>query len=298
MSRGGRVVVYMGDDQVNEFVYKFVSARNWQSMRAQGKSPLDEGTLYVARFNEDGSGDWLPLVHGQGPLTAANGFADQGDVLVKTRLAATLLGATPMDRPEWTAVDPRTGTVFVTLTNNSRGRRRTAQPARSPRPRRPRLPAATRGATSCAGTSRAATTPAPASPGTCSCWPARVAAWTAPPSRRRTPSGRRTGSGSTPTAARGSRPTAPSRTGRNNQMLVADAAARWDAEPEVRRFLTGVIGCEVTGIAYTPDRRALFVNLQHPGESGGSTWPRLDGITTPRSATVVITKNDGGVIGT
>ena len=87
--------------------------------------------------------------------------------------------------------------------------------------------------------------------------------------------------------------------GANNQMLAADPY-RTDAAgaPEVRRFLTGVVGCEVTGIAMTPDQRTLFINLQHPGEAGGSTWPQQDGIATPRSATVVVTKDDGGVIGT
>ena len=116
---GGRAVVYLGDDQVNEYVYKFVSSANARSLQARGRSPLDEGTLYVAKFNDDGTGEWLPLVHGHGPLTAANGYADQGGVLVKTRLAATALGATPMDRPEWTSVDPNTGLVYLTLTNNT-----------------------------------------------------------------------------------------------------------------------------------------------------------------------------------
>jgi len=117
-ARGGRVVVYTGDDQVNEHVYKFVSSRSWKSARAQGRSALDEGTLYVAKFNDDGSGDWLPLVHGRNGLTAANGFSDEGDVLVKTRLAASAVGATRMDRPEWVSVDPNTGMVYLTLTNN------------------------------------------------------------------------------------------------------------------------------------------------------------------------------------
>ena len=121
VARSGQAVVYMGDDQVNEFIYKFVSRTSWRRMVARGISPLDDGTLYVARFAEDGTGEWLPLVHGAGPLTEANGFADQGDVAVKTRLAATLVGATPMDRPEWTAVDPTTGAVYCTLTNNTSG---------------------------------------------------------------------------------------------------------------------------------------------------------------------------------
>ncbi len=85
----------------------------------------------------------------------------------------------------------------------------------------------------------------------------------------------------------------------NNQMLAADPNVV-DAErrPELRRFLTGVIGCEVTGVITTPDQRTMFVNLQHPGENGGSTWPQNDGFDTPRSATVIVTKDDGGVIGT
>jgi secreted PhoX family phosphatase len=123
----------MGDDEVNQHVYKFVSADDRHSMHKRRKSPLDEGTLYVARFNADGSGEWLPLVHGNGPLTAANGFADQGDVLVKTRLAAKALGATPMDRPEWTSVDPNTGLVYVTLTNNTSA-------AKPEHPANPRIP--------------------------------------------------------------------------------------------------------------------------------------------------------------
>jgi secreted PhoX family phosphatase len=82
-------------------------------------------------------------------------------------------------------------------------------------------------------------------------------------------------------------------------MLAADPS-RLDGQgvPEVRRFLTGVVNCEVTGVITTPDQRTMFINLQHPGEGGGSTWPRLDGMTVPRSSTVVITKDDGGVIGT
>jgi secreted PhoX family phosphatase len=296
-----------------------VSAGNWRSMRARGKSPLDEGTLYVARFHDDGSGEWLPLVHGQGPLTAANGFADQADVLVKTRLAATALGATPMDRPEWTAVDPRTGTVYVTLTNNS-SRAPVGDPLatpanvpNAPNPRaEPSIPAA--------GTTPARTVGNPwghivrwderngdhtgtrfawdifllAGPGRDGATPAGSdilaedafgspdGLWLDPDSRAWIQT-----DGTQPDRA-------------NNQMLAADPY-RTDAAgaPDIKRFLTGVVGCEVTGIAMTPDQRTLFVNLQHPGEEGSpSTWPQGDGIDTPRSATVVVTKDDGGVIGT
>jgi len=289
-ARGGRIVFYMGDDQVNQFIYKFVSARNWRAMRAQGKSPLDEGTLYAARFDDDGRGEWLPLVHGKGPLTRANGFANQGDVLVKTRLAAKALGATPMDRPEWTSVDPNTGLVYVTLTNNtSKAKQESAANPRIPNPWGHILRwKEARG-------DHTATTFE---------WDIFLLAG----------QGRGSGDGSTiddddafgspdglwvdPDGrvwiqTDGSQPT-----GANDQMLAADPyLVDRKGRPELRRFLTGVPGCEVTGVITTPDQRTMFVNIQHPGDGEPSRWPQDDTIATPRPATVVITKDDGGVIG-
>jgi len=288
-SKGGRVVVYMGDDQTNEYVYKFVSAGNAVSLRARGRSPLDEGTLYVARFNDDGSGQWLPLVHGHGPLTAANGFADQGDVLVKTRLAASALGATPMDRPEWTSVDPNTGLVYVTLTNNTSS----SKVVNAANPRKPN-PWGHIVRWEEAGGDHRATTFA---------WDIFVLAgpgggvdgstieaedsFGSPDGLWVDPDGR------VWIQTDGRQPAAS-----NNQMLAANPYVT-DAvgTPEIKRFLTGVIGCECTGVITTPDQRTMFTNIQHPGEDGGSTWPQEDGLTTPRSATVVVTKDDGGVIG-
>lgn len=281
----GHVVVYMGDDQVNEYVYKFVSKETWQASRQNGRSPLDEGTLYVARFDDDGTGTWLPLVHGEGPLTG-EAFADQGEVLVKTRLAADTLGATPMDRPEWTTVDQTTGMVYLTLTNNS-GRTIPNKP--NPRVQN-RWGQIIRWKES--NDDHTATTFE---------WDLFVLA--GPPESGATIGGEDAFSspdglwadydGRIWIQTDGTQPLEA-----NDQMLAADPT-KVDANgvPEIKRFLTGVIGCEVTGVITTPDQRTMFINLQHPGEDGGSTWPHDDRFDTPRSATVVITKDDGGVIG-
>ncbi len=132
LTAGQKVAVYMGDDSRSEYLYKYVSNASWVASDAQsadrlgvGDKYLDTGTLYVARFNADGSGTWLPLVFGQVPNRPAVGttpeyaFADQADILINARLAADALGATPMDRPEWTAVNPANGEVYLTLTNNN-----------------------------------------------------------------------------------------------------------------------------------------------------------------------------------
>lgn len=132
LTAGHKVAVYMGDDSRREYMYKFVSNAAWDPADANqsdrlgvGDKYLDNGTLYVARFNANGTGTWLPLLLGQVPNRAATGtdpeyvFADQADILINTRLAADAVGATPMDRPEWTATNPVTGEIYLTLTNNS-----------------------------------------------------------------------------------------------------------------------------------------------------------------------------------
>lgn len=305
-TRDGRVVVYMGEDARFEYLYKFVSRDAVRSGgAAANRDLLDHGTLYVARFEADGSGRWLPLVHGRGPLTTANGFADQGDVVVRSRQAADLLGATRLDRPEWTAVDPHTRNVYCSLTNNTRRGQPGRPPADAANPRAPNpmghiLNWRERGDLHADRFDWThfvlAGDPAQAMPqarGT-----VRGDAFACPDGLWIDPRGVMwiQTDMSSDAAGRGPYAGLPC-----NQMLACDPASG-----EVRRFLVGPPGCEVSGIAMTPDLRTMFVNIQHPGEPPGdrsdpaaptavSAWP--DGQGRPRSATVVITRDDGGVIG-
>ncbi|GLW63228.1 Tat pathway signal protein [Actinomadura rubrobrunea] len=299
----GRVVVYTGDDQDGEYVYKFVGSAPWRLLRALGRSPLDHGTLYVAKFNDDGSGTWLPLKHGTGPLTKANGWKDQADVLLRTRQAADAVGATKLDRPEWVAVHPGTKDVYLTLTNGS-GWDDKANP-RKPNPYGHIIRWRERGGDNTATSFRwdiflLAGDPAYDSKTTLA--PEDV--FGSPDGLGFDPDGRLwiqtdVSNSSLNLASKGY-----DRIG-NNQMLAADPRTG-----EVRRFLVGPRGCEITGFAMTPDGRTLFANVQHPGEAttawgvptpddprAVSNWPDFDPEGRPRSATLVIRKKDGGVIG-
>jgi secreted PhoX family phosphatase len=304
----GHAVVYMGEDARFEYIYKFVSRDTIQSGGFVANAGLlDHGTLYVARFDNDGLGRWMALTHGQGPLTAANGFADQGEVLIKARQASDLLGATKMDRPEWISIDLQ-GWVYCTLTNNSR-----------------------RGAEGMPGVN-AANPRANNTMGHIIRWKedgdhdATTFQWNhfvlAGDSfnERAEAKGRVNGDAfgcpdglwsdargvlwvqtdmSTSAMFKGDLAGLG-----NNAMLAADPATG-----EVRRFLVGPIGCEITGATSTPDGRTLFINIQHPGENPSgrndpaapqrfSNWPDKQPSGRPRSATVVIRKADGGLIGT
>ena len=198
-----------------------------------------------------------------------------------------------MDRPEWTTVDPSTGVVYCTLTNNTSS----AKVVNAPNPRKPN-PWGHIVAWEEAGGDHTATTFTwdiflLAGPGRDSSAPDGSTikaedAFGSPDGLWADPDGR------VWIQTDGAQPS-----GANDQMLAADPSVT-DSQgaPEVKRFLTGVKNCEVTGVTVTPDRRTMFVNIQHPGEGGGSTWPQGDGFDLPRAATVVVTKNDGGVIGT
>ncbi len=306
----GHVVVYMGDDQKFEYIYKFISKNRYQPNNRQANLRLlEEGTLYVAKFNDDGSGQWIALVHGTNGLTAENGFADQGELLVKTRFAADLVGATKMDRPEWIAVDPnQPGSVYCTLTNNNDRGKEGKAGVDAPNPRANNL---------FGHIMHWQETNADAVQLTFN-WDILVLAGrqdTDKASFKGNMTGAEFGSPDglsfdhrgvlwIETDVSTSTLNMKEYQGMGNNQMVATVLGT----NEYRRFLTGPNGCEITGIAFTPDNKTLFINIQHPGEpakgdsdpqhpTAVSAWP--DGVQggRPRAATVVITKDDGGVIG-
>ncbi len=305
VNQDGRAVVYLGDDERGEHIYRFVS----KNKVAPGNDPanrdlLDEGTLYVARFEAregelKGTGQWLPLVHGEHGLTRENGFADQGEVLIFAREAATRLGATTMDRPEWVAVHPHRAEVYCTLTNNKNRGIKENQPLDGANPRaenpygqiiRWRPMGDDHGSDSfewdlflLAG-----------NPGVHKEGLMAGSANIHPDNMFNSPDGigfdeagrlwiQTDGDYSNEKQFAGMG---------NNQMLCADPASG-----EVRRFLTGPVACEITGLTFTPDWRTLFVGVQHPGEEGAPSHFPDGGTAIPRSAVLRITRDDGGIIG-
>ena len=309
----GRVVVYMGDDERFEYIYKFVSRGRFDAKSlAAASSLLDDGMLYVARFGNDAQGEWLALEHGQNGLSEANGFRDQADVLIQARQAADRAGATKMDRPEWIAVHPITGEVYCTLTNNSQRGTSGAPGPDAANPRKENVFGHIIRWREAGGEASALHF----------AWDVFVLggdpqhadidkrgniqgdAFGSPDGLWFDPDGRLWIQTDVSTAAMNRGDYAHLG---NNQMLVADVVSG-----EIRRFLTGPNGCEITGITSPPDRRSLFVNIQHPGETASersdpakpmlvsgwpaSQFPELTG-GRPRSATIVISRQDGGVIG-
>lgn len=347
------IAFYMGDDERNEYIYKFVCAGKFNpTNKAANRDLLDSGILYVARFDSDLSGQWIALtpdtigVDGKAlrdnpNFAGANDAEVQAKILIKTRMAADAVGATMMDRPEWTGARPRINgfqevEVYCTLTNNNRRGTGTASVnaadgSTAAASARPPVDAANPRADNVYGhiirwreagrTVRATrfnwdlfaqagdtlTTKSPNANyiGNIVDTPNGSADYGAPDGLWFDHFGRlwvqtdQIGDGSGDFVNIG-----------GNMMVCCDPNTG-----ETRRFLTGPNKCEVTGVTMTPDGKTMFVGVQHPGEDSTaanptqfSNWPQnqwsveADGVTPlpagrPRSSVVVITKDDGGVIG-
>ena len=347
---GQPLAVYMGCDARNEYIYKFVSAEPWDPLDAgggitTGDKYLNEGTLYVARFNSDGRGEWRELTFADPRIAnfAAFRFANQAEVYVQTRLAADAVGGTRMDRPEWGAVNPRNGEVYFTLTNNNAANR-TPQKVDAANPRaymdvdgkkqagnpnghiiRFREDGGYADARAftwdiflfgaeedagdanlsalSAGNSFSSPDGLWFSQATGICW-------------IQTDDGAMTDEcGCMMLAAIPGKVGDGGRVTAKNRMVVEGVEQTGTqqtfigaalGEARLRRFLVAPPGAEVTGVTETPDGRTLFVNIQHPGENTRagawpeSLWPGNRGYGPqgrPRSATIVITREDGGLIG-
>jgi len=295
-TRDGRIAVYMGDDEKFEYVYKFVSAERLDPEdRAANRNLLDHGTLHVARFDADGSGCWLALSHGEGPLTAANGFESAADVVIRARAAADLLGATPMDRPEDIAVDPATGRVYVALTKNPERKavsRREVHAGRDldagPDAANPRGPntyghvieVLEEGGDTAASRFR---------------WGIFVSGGEA---------AAEAGLGGPDNLALGhggnlwivTDGTQPD--GSNNGCFRVPTSG--PERGQVRRVMSAPRGAEVCGCEFTPDGTTLLLSIQHPGKGGSldapvSDWP--DGLGhVSRPAVIALRREDGGIL--
>ncbi|MEO0466151.1 MAG: PhoX family phosphatase [Pseudomonadota bacterium] len=296
----GRVVIYMGDDQRFDYLYKFVSrdAVNTEDREANF-GLLDHGTLYVAQFDADGGVGWLALTHGDGPLTAENGFDSQADVVIEARRAADLLGATPMDRPEDVEPDAATGRVFVMLTNNTR---RTNDQLNVANPRPDNRDghvieivepdgdfAATRSSwdflVKCGDPADAA------SGATWNGATTREGWFGSPDNCAVDPTGRLWIS-----------------TDGNEKTGAADGVWAMEADGPLRgtskAFFRAPVGAEVCGPKFDSRGETLFVAVQHPGDGDGATfeapttrWPDFGPNDPPRPSILAITKTGGGPIG-
>lgn len=301
----GHVVVYLGDDERGEHIYKFVSRDRYQPGNdAANRNLLEEGTLYVAKFEMDdnelkGKGQWIELTYGKNGLTKENGFNDQAEVMIFARRAATQVGATTMDRPEWVAVHPDNQHVFCTLTNNKNRGVKEGQPVGGPNPRAENHYGQIVRWVPTSGDHTQAEFD----------WDLYLIAgnptvhkdslyagsdninadnmFNSPDGIGFDKAGRLwiqtdgNYSNQGDFAGQG-----------NNQMLCGDPNTG-----EVRRFLTGPIACEITGLTFSADYKTMFVGVQHPGEKGAPSHYPGGGNSKPRSTIVAITREDGGVIG-
>ena len=317
LAQDGRAVVYMGDDQQFEYFYKFVSRDRFDPARPEAnRDLLDEGTLYVARLDDDGRGAWLPLVHGQHPeLTAERGFASQADVVLRCREAADRLGATPLDRPEDVAVNPRTGHVYFSCTQNLgrddgqavvAGRTLDTRTDRAS-PRAPNtaghiIELIERGADGAATEFRWEIFLLAGAPSRQELVAALPAEHSGSLAANVTYFGGATDADELSAFAN---PDNLGFDGDGNLWIVTDGNQPGDNNdgcfvcptdgPErgqVRQFMSGPLGAEVCGCEFTADGRTLFLTLEHPGEAGSATNPQSHwpdgGDAAPRPSVIAI----------
>ena len=296
IAESGRVVVYMGDDERGEFLYRFVS----DGLYVEGgdnSDLLDSGRLFAAKFDDDMTGRWIELT------PAATSMNSEAEICIHTRLAASAVGATTMDRPEWVAAHPKKAEIYCALTNNKhRGKKPNKggdpTPVGGPNPREAnRYGQIVRWAPdggdhesdrfrwdlyvlagnpavhldAYAGSKNIDAGNMFSSPDGLA-FDSNGLLWIQTDGNYKNKSD---------FAGMG-----------NNQMLIGNPETG-----EIRRFLVGPRECEVTGTAWSADRKTLFVGIQHPGERGGSSHFPGGGDTVPRSSIVAITRDDGGEIG-
>lgn len=304
VNKDGRVVVYSGDDQRFDYLYRFVSNGKFDAKnREANRDLLDDGVLSVAKFEDDGSLSWIPLIFGEGPLTPDNDFHSQADVLIETRRAGDLVGATPMDRPEDVETNPVNGAVYLMLTNNSK---RTEEQVDAANPRAKNkhghvlelLPPEGRGrmANHTADTYR---------------WNILLLAGD--------PQNPEHGAKYHPDVSKDGWLSCPDNCAFDPQgrlWIATDGAPKsgfadgvWVCDVEgTERALTRHVfraprGAEVCGPCFTPDGSTLFVAIQHPADEKGSTfaqpstrWPDFDNQLPPRPSVVAIRRQDGKAV--
>ncbi|WP_212515086.1 PhoX family protein [Acinetobacter soli] len=339
---GQPLAFYMGDDSRGEYIYKFVSTANWDVKDINGgytagDKYLNSGILYVAKFNNDGTGQWIELSYGKNGLDASNKtypFRHQADVVTFARLAADSVGATKMDRPEWCTVHPENGEVYVTLTNNSNRGSSYPTDAANPRNYEDTYAGSKTNKGNVNGHIIRFKETDNKTTATTFKWDIYLFGAEAKMAANINLSGLNDNNDfSSPdgmwfdargvlwiqtddgaytdvtncmmlAALPGTLGDGTTATTSNGQQTIVGAKV---TDENLRRFLVGPKECEITGIAMTPDNKAIFINVQHPGEDSSSYdkpsshWPatQTDPSNTtarPRSATVVITRKDGGVI--
>lgn len=302
VNKDGHVVFYCGDDERFDYVYKFVTAGKFNpDDRAANMDLLDEGTLYVAKFDADGTIEWLPLVHGQGPLTVENGFASQADLLINTRLAADALGATKMDRPEDVQPNVKTGRVYVMLTNNTK---RKADQIDSANPRAENAFGHIVEISETDGdfTSTKSTwdillkcgDPSLADVGASFSTATTKNGWFGMPDNCAIDA-----EGRLWVSTDGNN---EKDTGRTDGIWAVDTEG--DARGTSKLFFRVPVGAEMCGPSFNPTGDTFFLAVQHPGDAGLATfdnpatrWPDFKADMPVRPAVVVVTKQGGGRIG-